>query len=139
MVLPRLYHIISSFVVNDWMPDLSDHCSITVSISTKYMCNVSPSNVYNYITKPKKVHWNSETSLRFEGFLQDQTSKAFLAQFSKQCMSSQASLDNAVDSFSNFLVEAAVKAAGPTQVPYKPPVPRKSDARNWKFRKKHYM
>ena len=136
MVSPRLYQTISSFIVNDWMPDLSDHCSITVSISTKYMCNVSASDRYDYITKPVKVHWSPETSLRFEGLLQDQASQAFLAQFSKQCISSQVSLDNAVNSFSSFLVGAAVKAAGPAQGAHKPPVPRRSEARNWKFRKK---
>ena len=136
LVSPRLYCTISLFIVNDWMPDLSDHCSITVSISTKYMCNVSSLDRYEYITKPSKVHWSPETSLRFEGFLQDQASKDFLAQFSKNCMPSQELLDNAVDSLSSFLVGAAVKAAGPAQGAYKPPMPRRSEARNWKYRQK---
>ena len=57
-------------------------------------------------------------------------------QFGQQSMASQDLLDNAVDLFSNFLVTAAVNAAGPGMGAHKHHVPRRSDARNWKFRKK---
>ena len=50
LVSPRIYSRISTFIVNDFMPDLSDHCSITVEISTRYMCNLNTPN-YNYIKK----------------------------------------------------------------------------------------
>ena len=66
------------------------------------------------------------------GQVQDQQSKAFLTQFSQQSMLSQDLLDNSVESFSNFLVSAALSAAGPAN---KPNGPRQSDARNWKCRK----
>ena len=51
-------------------------------------------------------------------------------------MCSQDLLDNAVDSFSNFLVSTAVSAAGPALGAHKPHVPRRSGVRNLKFCKK---
>ena len=126
LVSPRMYGQVSSFIVNDFLPDLSDHCSITVAISTKYMLSSLCS----------KVPWSDNTSVVYECLLQDKTSKAFLSQFTAQSLSSQQSLDSAVDSLSSFLVDAAVRAsAGPVGTA-RPNVPQRSADRNWKFRKK---
>ena len=69
LVSPRIYRQVSSFIVNEFMPDLSDHCSITVAISTKYIC--SSINNYSFLSKPSKVPWSNDISLTFQGLLQD--------------------------------------------------------------------
>ena len=120
--------------MNDFLPDLSDHCSITVAIGTKYMC--SSMHSYNLLSKPSKVPWNDEISSTFEGLLQDKKSKVFLSQFNAQCMSSQESLDTAVDSLSSFLVGAALQAAGSSVQTKKPNIQCRSADRNWIFRKR---
>ena len=56
--------------------------------------------------------------------------------FSTQCLSSQASLDTAVDSLSSFLLGTAVQAVSPGLGATNPQVPRKCGARNWKHRKR---
>ena len=136
LVSPRMYDMISTFIVNDFMPDLSDHCSITVSISTKYLCDVTSSKRYEYIEKPCKVPWSAETAFSFEQLLQNQQAKVFLAKFNTQHLSSQMLLDAAVDSLSSFLVCTAEQAVCPALGAIKPKVPRKSGSRNWKFRKR---
>ena len=135
LVSPRIYSQVSSFIVNDFLPDLSDHCSITVAISTKYMLSGSLHN-YNLLSKPRKVPWSDGIAVTFEGLLQDTKSKAFLAQFNAQSLSTQELLDSAVDRLSSFLVDAAIQAASSSVGTAKPQVPRKSADRNWKFRKK---
>ena len=134
LVSPRIYRQVSYFIVNDFLPDLSDHCSITVAISTKYM--LSSLSSYNLLSKPSKVPWSDDISVMYEGLLQDKTSKAFLSQFNAQSLSSQQLLDSAVDSLSSFLVNAAVQAAGSSVGTARPNVSRRSTERNWKFRKK---
>ena len=131
LVSPRLYSSVSSFTVNDFLPELSDHCSITVVIRTQYLCDALSADSYSFITKPSKVQWSSETATSFERLLQDYSAKTFLSQFSRKTIANQESLDSAVDSLSSFLVGAAVEAAGS-----RPNIPHRSEARNWKFRKK---
>ena len=80
--------------------------------------------------------WSDDIAVSFEGLLQDKNSKAFLAQFNAQSLSSQDLLDTAVDSLSSFLVDAAVQAASSKVGTARPHVPRRSEDRNWKFRKK---
>ena len=118
------------------MPHISDHCSVEVSIRTKYFCCDSLSNEYQFITKPKRVHWSSDVANTFERLLQNQNSKSFLGQLVKQSVSSQSLLDTAVDSLSSFLVGAAEQSAGPTLRGNNPHVSRRSEDRNWKYRKR---
>jgi hypothetical protein len=136
MASPTLYPNISSLIISEFMPHISDHCSVEVSISTKYLCYDSLSNSYEFITKPKKVHWSSDIANAFERLLQENKSKSFLSQFVTQSVSSQSLLDAAVDSLSSFLVGAAEQAAGPTLGGNNPHVGRRSEDRNWKYRKR---
>jgi len=114
LVSPRIYHTVSSFVVNEFLPDVSDHCSITVALRTNFLLENSLSDSYEYLDKPKKVSWCPEIGNNFERLLQNQPSKAFLAQFNHLEVSTQENLDQAVDSLSTFLVETAEAAAGPS-------------------------
>ena len=114
LVSPRIYHTVSSFVVNEFLPDVSDHCSITVTLRTKFLLDHSLSDSYSYVDKPRKVAWNPVIASNFERLLQIEPSKAFLAQIGSVAVSSQESLDAAVDSLSTFLVGTAEAAAGPS-------------------------
>ena len=136
LVSPSLYDKISSFVVNELLSDLSDHCSCVVTLKTSFICDKIMSESYDFIDKPKKMPWSEDISLRFENIFQNQSSKAFLTQFSKESLLSQESLDKAVESFSSFLVGAARTAGGPLAGSSRPRPPRRSTAPNWKFRKR---
>ena len=114
LVSPRIYHLVSSFTVNEFLPDVSDHCSITVTLRTKFLLDQSLSDSYAYEDKPKKVLWSPEIARNFENLIQNPPSKAFLAQFNSLQVSSQDSLDQAVDSLSAFLVGMAEAAAFPS-------------------------
>ena len=78
----RFYPCVASFLVNELLPDLSDHCSCTVTIKTKFVFDDISSETYVFLSKPKKVPWNEEISDKFERNIQNELSKAFLAQFS---------------------------------------------------------
>ena len=114
LVSPRIYHLVSSFVVNEFLPDVSDHCSITVTLRTKFLLDHSLSNSYIFEDKPRKVLWSPATADSFERMLQNAPSKAFLGQFNSLAVTNQESLDVAVDSMSSFLVGTAEAAAGPS-------------------------
>ena len=114
LVSPRIYHLVSTFVVNEFLPDLSDHCSITVTLRTKFLLDEGLSDAYSYVDKPKKVTWTPETAVNFERLLQNAPAKAFLAQFDSLAVANQESLDQAVDSLSSFLVGTVEAAAGPS-------------------------
>ena len=136
LVSPSIFHMISYFVVNDFIPHASDHCSITVTLSTKYMLDQSPSAGYEYIQKPKKVPWNESIADCFEQIIQSNACKTVLSEFDTRPVSSQESMDAAVSSLSDLLVGAALQAAGPTAGVVRPTWPCKAQARNWKFRKR---
>ena len=136
LVSPRIYDVVSSFVVNDFLPNVTDHCSCTVTIRTKYVLRRNPSDSYLYTEKPKRLLWNQNISVEFERLLQVQNSKSFLAEFNTLDMSSQETMDCAVQSLSDLMVGAALQAAGPTLSGARAHVPRRCQAPNWKFGKK---
>ena len=107
-----------------------------MTLKTSFICDKIMSESYDFIDKPKKMPWSEDISLRFENIIQNQSSKAFLTQFAKEPLSSQESLDKAVESFSSFLVGAARTAGGPVAGSSRPRPPRRSTAPNWKSRKR---
>ena len=136
LVSPTIYNKVSSFVVNELLSDLSDHCSCVVTLRTNFIRDKITSDSYEYIVKPKKIPWSEDISFRFENTIQSESAKTFLSQLSTQCLSSQESLDSAVESLSSFLVTAARTAGGQTAGRSGPRPPRRSPAPNWKYRKK---
>ena len=117
---------------------MSDHCSIVVTLKTKFLLQSNPSDSYRYIDKPRRVQWNENISLSFERFLQDVNSRKFLSDFDLEAAAvcSQMSLDTAVSSLAGFIVGTAVQAAGPALGVSKPNVPKRQQGRSWKFCKK---
>jgi len=129
LVSPRIYHLVSSFVVNEFLPDVSDHCSITVTLRTKFLLDKVLADSYEYVEKPKKLSWCPEIANNFERLLQNSPSKAFLAQFDRIEVSTQESLDQEVDSLSTFLVGTAEAAAGPLPTGRRPAMAGRPRAR----------
>ena len=136
LVSPSIYDKVSSFVVNELLSDLSDHCSCDVTLKTNFIQDRIMSDHYEFIDKPKKIPWSDDISWRFENIIQTESSKVFLSNLAKQCLSSQDSLDTAVESLSSFLVSAARTAGGPVAESSRPRPPRRSSGPNWKFRKR---
>ena len=136
MVSPNIYHLIASFEVGEFLPDCSDHCSCSITLRTNYAMDSNPLHNYQFVDKPRKVAWNPLISSQFENLIQSSSAKTYLSKFEWQSVSDQVTVDGAVRSLSDFLVNAAVQAAGPVLVRARPSVRRRSYARNWKFRKK---
>ena len=133
---PRIYHIIFSFVVNELLPTVSDHCSCTLTLQTKYLMEQNLTDRYVYIEKPKNIPWNENISVSFEGLVQNDTSKIFLSEFQSRPMSCQNTVDSAVQSISGFLVGAAVQAAGPALHSVRPNISLSAEGRNRKVKRK---
>ena len=53
IVSPKIYHLISTFEVNQFLPNILDHCSLSVTIQTKYFPKQSLPE-YKFIQKPPK-------------------------------------------------------------------------------------
>ena len=136
LVSPNIYDKVSSFVVNELLSDLSDHCSCVVTLQTNFVCDKIVSDSYSFIDKPKKIPWSEDISCRFENIIQNQSSKVFLSHFNEELLSSQELLDTAVESLSSFLVNAARAAGGVAAGSSRPRPPPRSQAPNWKFRKR---
>ena len=56
---PNIYPKIVSFQVHDLIPHLSDHCSISISISTDIQLSFTLTNNYNLLEKTKKLNGQS--------------------------------------------------------------------------------
>ena len=58
MVSPNIYYKIRSFQVNEFLPTLSDHCSISFKLETNFLCNSFQSKQYEFVAKPNKLKWD---------------------------------------------------------------------------------
>ena len=125
-----IYNLVTYFEVNEFIPHASDHCSITVTLSTNYLMDTSSSVEYEYIQKPKKIPWSESTSNSFEQIIQSAKYKALLSQIHMEHVSSQESIDSAVERLSSYLTNAALQAAGPAAGVSRPTIPCRSTARN---------
>ena len=134
---PNIWSRISTFQVHNFIPDMSDHCPTSVSIRTNYSYISKQQDNYVYISKPKKLAWNDDISVKFENIIQSAESKNFLFNFNSINCNDRKSLDSATTSLSQFLVQTAKLAAWQSgTVAPEAVCPRRSPARNWKFRKK---
>ena len=137
LVSPRIYHKVTSFQVNEFLPSLSDHCSIAIKLRTQYISNQFQSENYEFIEKPKKIKWDKEIAVRFENILQLPDSKLFLFNFVKNgILNKQEGIDSATDFLATFIKNSAELAGkGENKIEYKST--QKSDKPNWKFKKKN--
>ena len=130
---PRIYNLISTFVINELFPDLSDHCSVTVKVKTKYLSQFCNLQKFNLLEKPKRVKWDSDLSVRFENNIQSEKSRKFLYEFTKRSLTSQCSIDKAMSDISNFLVSAVEQTEGQANSFPSHITPKKTTC-NWKFK-----
>ena len=54
LVSPNIYNKVSSFKVNSFIPQLSDHCSISLTLQSDFYCALQPTNnISILLEKPK--------------------------------------------------------------------------------------
>ena len=132
---PNIYPKIVSSQVHDLIPHLSDHCSISISISTDIQLSFTPTNNYNLLEKPKKLNWSKQIHQNFENVIQSGVAKNFLANFATNGIDpDQSSIDIATKLFTEFLINSAIEADNVKSIRYK--CPQKSQTPNWKFKKR---
>ena len=132
---PGAYTKIGSFQVNEFLPTLSDHCPISISLETDIHCNFQIVHNYNFVEKPRKIKWNKKIQNSFENVIQSSDSKTFLSNFvTNGIASDQNSIDTATQFLTDFLVNSAKMADDTLKVEYKGS--KKNSQPNWKFRKK---
>ena len=132
LVSPSIYNRISTFVISELFPDISDHCSVTVKVQTKYLsqfCNQLNSDL---LEKPKRVKWDSSVSVTFEKNIQSVKSCIFLSELTTRELTSQCSIDKAMSDLSSFLVSAVEQ----DHYSFPSHVTPKKQAPNWKFKPK---
>ena len=133
---PDIYHKIKTFKVNNFLPTLSDHCSIEIKLRVNMpKHNLNEIN-YQYIEKPTKVSWDKDIALKFENIIQNAESKNILLNFAQNGIEhQQISIDNATNLLSDFIVNSAIKA-GNNGLGITFNCPKRSPKPNWKFKRK---
>ena len=110
LISPSIYNIVSTFVINELLPDLSDHCSVTIHLQTKYFSQLCKNEHFDLSPKPKRLKWDSNISTRFENYIQSESSSQFLSDFLKRRLDDYFSLNKAMTDLSDFLATSAEKA-----------------------------
>ena len=131
---PNVYNNIGSFQVHSLLPHLSDHCSISITISTDIHHNISKDKTHLLLPKPKKVVWSKQIHENFENLIQSSDSKNFLSNFAANSIcQEQTSIDVATKVFTDFLINSAILANDQKFISYRGQ--KKSPKPNWKFKK----
>ena len=128
--------ILFEFQVNEFMPHLSDHCSVSILLKIAKNIPTPQVNKYEYLPKPEKIVWNKVTEQKFENIIQSTHSKLFLSNFASKGVSpTQDCVDSATNFLSEFLVNSAQLAnSSDHKIQFQPNIRRGQP--NWKFRKK---
>ena len=133
---PSIYNDILFLRVGNFLPTISDHCSITIALKTKYVQAFKCQESYNYISKPQKLSWDKDTAVKFENLIQSNEAKNFLQNLLKNGIEAdQKAIDTSTVFLTNFLVDAAVKASNNGIAIACQGAKRKS-SRNWKYKRK---
>ena len=133
---PSIYNNVTTFKVGIFLPTLSDHCSISITLKTNAIFNHFNQDNYEYIAKPLKINWDKNIQDKFENVIQSEDSKLFLLNFAKNGISQQQkSIDEATEFLTDFIVNSAIKA-GNNGKGMVFTCPKKSSKPNWKFKKR---
>ena len=110
---PGVYNKISSYQVHDFIPQLSDHCPISLKLETE-VHEISLSNYaksQELLQNPKKLNWSLKIKDNFEAIIQSNEAKLFLSNFAQNGIKPEKeSIDSATDFFTDFLVNSAIQA-----------------------------
>ena len=131
-----IYNQIAYLKVGKFYPLLSDHCPLSIALRCYLTPTASNLEEYKFIPKPGKLSWDQNISFKFETIIQSKESKQFLDNFAKNGIKSdQMSIDTSAEFLTDFLVNSAIAASNnSTALLYKGE--KRSEKRNWKFRKK---
>ena len=136
MATPDIYHQITTFRVNNLVPTLSDHCSISLSFKINTNLPKLKLSEYQFIQKPSRVKWDQKIATNFENIIQSSDSKLFVTNFLKNGMiPNQECIDSATDFLSDFIITSAIQASHNGLILQTDHIKNISEP-NWKFRKK---
>ena len=137
LVSPNIYDQISSFKVHTFIPQLSDHCSVSLTLQSDFYCTPQPThNISNLLEKPRKLNWSKKIESNFENILQSSDAKIFVSNFALNGINpDQKSIDTATSSFTEFIVNSA-KKADDDKVRIECKAMQKSSSPNWKYKRK---
>jgi hypothetical protein len=121
-------------VVNELLPDISDHCSITIKLKTKYFVQLLNQKDAGLLEKPKRLKWDCSISLKFEHLIQSRQSRSFLSDLTSKPLTDQMSIDQAMSDMSSFLVTAAEQASGQGGAGFPAHVGERKSSPNWKHK-----
>ena len=101
---PTLMNKIAQFKVHTFLPTFSDHCAISLKLSTNLLTiSINNSCDYEYIKKPIKLNWNKTLEQNFIGTLESNESKNIINNmFSTGILPEQNGIDSATDILANF-------------------------------------
>ena len=134
---PGIYNDILFLRVGNFLPTLSDHCSITIGLKTKYIQAFKDQESYEFIEKPKKITWDKDIAVKFENLIQSNESKLFLQNFVKNgIQADQKAVDTSTEFLTKFLVDAAIKASN-NGIAIACKGGKKRNCRNWKYKRKN--
>ena len=110
LVSPGLYDNVKTFCVGDFVPTLSDHCPITVTVNVSVNSTVADLD-YDFIHRPMKIAWSTDIFFRFENILQSNEFKIKCNRFlESDILHSQAGIDQATAELSGILVDGALRS-----------------------------
>ena len=133
---PGIYDKISSFTVHDFIPQLSDHCSVSLTILTDFHFHHQTTSQMHLLEKPVKLNWSKKIEANFENIIQSSDAQIFLANFAQnEINADQNSIDNATETFTDFLISCA-KKADDEKLKLECKAMKKSPLPNWKFKRK---
>ena len=133
---PTFWSKISTFQVHNFFPDILDHCPISLSINTNYFSILKQLDDYNYISKPRKLVWSDDISIKFENIFQSTESKDFLLKYTRTMCGDRKCLDSATNALCQLLVQSArLPASQSDTVTPQTVCSRRSPNRDWKFKK----
>ena len=137
LVSPTIYDRISSFKVNTFIPHLSDHCSVSLTLLSDFCSTPQPTDILSsLLEKPKKLNWSKKIESNFEAIIQSSDAKRFISNFALNGINpDQKSIDNATAIFTEFIVNSATKADD-ENLRIECKAVKKTCSPNWKFKRK---
>ena len=111
------------------------HCAISAKLKTNFFLNPCQTGNHEFLQKPKKIECDKNSEFNFLSILQSDESKNIVSNmFLSGIVSEQSCIDSATNIFANFLVNTAERAAS-SENKLEFSCPKKSQSRNWKFKK----
>ena len=109
---------------------MSDHCPIRINLGVKMNPDIDICEDYDFTDSPSKIHWNKDTSIRFENILQSPEFSSQFANFlSTDIGTSQSEINNATKELTSLLISGALLADQNKKLSYNKKATKKAGSR----------